>query len=461
MVRGDGQLTHEPWADDPRPRDACGLIGIWAPGTDVSSLAYAGLVALQHRGHEGAGIAVGDGNGFVVYKDLGLVGQVFDERILDSLSPGHVAVGHCRYGTSGKPRWENVQPVMAGSEGLTFVLAHNGNIVNLAELNEEPDRDSSDSHQLAVLLARTAAGRSIFDAAQAVLPRVRGGFSLVFADEHGLCAARDVHGLRPLALGRLPEGWVIASETAAFDTLGATWERDVEPGELLRIDSGGISSTRFAAQQRAACVFEFIYLARPDSVLSGRQVYEARVDMGRRLARRHPVEADLVIGIPASGEPASIGYAEESGIPWAWGLVRNEFVGRAFIEPDDANRHTALRVKLSAIRDVVRGKRVVMVDDSIVRGTTQRRLVRILREAAALEVHVRVSSPPITWPCFYGVDIAERTELISAGLAVDDVRRSIGADSLAYSLLDDMAACTGQEMADLCTGCFTGRYPTS
>jgi amidophosphoribosyltransferase len=458
-------LTHE-WAfDDPRPRDACGLMGVWAPGADAATVAAVGLLTLQHRGQESAGLAVSDGSGILVYKDFGLVTQVFDGATLASLR-GHLAVGHCRYSTSGTPSWENTQPALTTTADgrRTLVLAHNGNVINLRELggvgSDKPAMGNADSHRLALLIAASANGRAVADAACDVLARVRGAFSLVFADETALYAARDAHGLRPLTLGSVDGGWVVASETAALDVLGATIVRDIAPGELVTIDEHGVASRTFAPAKPSACVFEYVYLARADSVLSGQQVYGARLDMGRRLARRHPVDADLVIGVPASGEPASIGFATEAELPWGVGLVRNQFVGRVFIEPSNRERQTTMSVKLNPLRHAVRRQRLVVVDDSIVRGNTQRRIVRLLREAGATEVHVRVASAPITWPCFFGVDIAQRAELISSGMAVDEVRRSIGADSLGYCAVEDMVQATGQPIDTLCTGCFTGRYPT-
>jgi amidophosphoribosyltransferase len=466
MARRDGLLTHELSQDDPRPRDACGLMAVWAPGVDVATVTAAGLLALQHRGQESAGIAVCSGDGVVAYKDLGLVAQVFDAPTLASLL-GHAAIGHCRYSTFGAPSWENAQPAMTTTddgEPRTLALAHNGNIVNLTEFEPSGgDRwdGMSDSHLLTLLLAEAVGGRPIFESAGEFLARLRGAFSLVFMDDERLYAARDAHGLRPLTLGRIAGGWIVASETAALDTLDATVVRDVAPGELLMIDENGVSSSTFAAPRPAACIFEHVYLARPDSVLGGQQVYRVRVDLGRRLARRHPVDADLVVGVPDSGEPASIGFATEAELSWGLGFARNMFVGRAFIEPDDVRRRNAVSVKINPLREAVRGRRVVVVDDSIVRGNTQRTIVRMLRESGATEVHVRVSSAPITWPCFYGVDIADPVDLISAGMAVDEVRRSIGADSLGYNSVEDMVQATGQVPAAMCTGCFTGQYPST
>ena len=461
--------TADPAVDD-SPKEECGVFGVWAPGEDVAKLTYYGLYALQHRGQEAAGIAVSDGRRMVVFKDLGLVSQVFDEQTLSSLR-GHLAVGHCRYSTTGSTTWENAQPVFrTTATGSGLALGHNGNLVNTAELREEvgklqdKGRDSgvqatTDSDLVAELLAATAADTGVEEAAMRLLPRVRGAFSFVFADENTLYAARDPHGVRPLVLGRLERGWVVASETAALDIVGASMVREVEPGELLAIDADGMRSSRFAAPEPKGCVFEYVYLARPDTSISGRSVHAARVEIGRRLALEAPVEADLVIPVPESGTPAAIGYAQGSGIPYGQGLVKNAYVGRTFIQPSQTIRQLGIRLKLNPLRDVIRGKRLVVVDDSIVRGNTQRALVRMLREAGALEVHVRIASPPVRWPCFYGIDFASRAELVASGLDTEGVRRSIGADTLAYVSVDNMVAASEQPRSRLCCACFDGEYP--
>jgi amidophosphoribosyltransferase len=462
----------DPTAADPAPREECGVFGVWAPGEDVANLTYYGLYALQHRGQEAAGIAVSDGRRMVVFKDLGLVSQVFDEQVLSSLK-GHLAVGHCRYSTTGSTTWENAQPTFrTTATGSGIALGHNGNLVNTAELRDEvaarrvdarAERGaipaSTDSDLITELLASTAADIGVEEAALRLLPRVRGAFSLVFADEQTLYAARDPHGVRPLVLGRLERGWVVASETAALDIVGASLVREVEPGELLAIDADGLRSSRFAAQEPKGCVFEYVYLARPDTTISGRSVHAARVEIGRRLAGEHPVEADLVIPVPESGTPAAIGFAQGSGIPYGQGLVKNQYVGRTFIQPSQTIRQLGIRLKLNPLRDVIRGKRLVVVDDSIVRGNTQRALVRMLREAGALEVHVRIASPPVRWPCFYGIDFATRAELVASGVDTEGVRRSIGADSLGYVSVEEMVAASEQPRTRLCTACFTGDYP--
>ena len=442
------------------------MFGVWAPGEDVAKLAYFGLYALQHRGQEAAGIAVSDGATLVVYKDLGLVAQVFDEPTLESLQ-GHIAVGHTRYSTTGSSTWENAQPTFRTTRaGTGLALGHNGNLVNTSELFARATQEgvpgisgtTTDSDLITGLLAAKP-DLSVEAAAMEVLPTLRGAFSLVFMDEHTLYAARDGFGVRPLVLGRLDRGWVVASETAALDIVGASFVREVEPGELVSIDADGLRSERFAPPTPKGCLFEYAYLARPDTAIGGRNVHAARVEVGRRLAKEAPAEADLVIPVPESGIPAAIGFAEQSGIPFGTGLVKNSYVGRTFIQPSQTLRELGIRLKLNPLRDVLRGRRIVVVDDSIVRGTTQRALVRMLREAGAYEVHVRISSPPVRWPCFYGIDFASRAELIANGLDTDGIRRSIGADSLGYVSLDGLVAATEQPKSRLCMACFDGNYP--
>ncbi|GGJ89586.1 amidophosphoribosyltransferase [Pilimelia anulata] len=464
MPRGDGQLSHDLDPEEPGPKDECGVFAVWAPGEEVAKLTYYGLYALQHRGQEAAGMAVSDGTRLVVYKEIGLVSQVFNEATLASLR-GQQALGHTRYSTTGGSTWENSQPtIRATTSGTTLALAHNGNLVNTAELAAEARKrgltvdGTSDTHVITALLA-SRPDLPVEAAALELLPTVRGAFSFVFMDETTLYAARDPHGVRPLMLGRLERGWVVASEQAALDIVGASMVREVEPGELLAIDENGLRSTRFAAADPKGCIFEYVYVARPDATIAGRNVYAARVEVGRRLAAEHPVEADLVMPVPESGVPAAIGYAEAAGIPFGHGLTKNAYVGRTFIQPSQTIRQLGIRLKLNPLRDVIRGKRLVVVDDSIVRGNTQRALVRMLREAGALEVHIRISSPPVQWPCFYGIDFATRAELIATGLDNDGIRRSIGADSLGYVSLDGLVAATEQPKSRTCRACFDGEYP--
>jgi amidophosphoribosyltransferase len=447
------------------PREECGVFGVWAPREDVAKLTYFGLYALQHRGQEAAGIAVSDGSSLVVYKDLGLVAQVFDEPTLNSLK-GHIAIGHTRYSTTGSGTWENAQPVFRTMRtGGGLALGHNGNLVNTAELAARAAAEgiagstaSTDTDLIAALLAARP-DQSMEAAALELLPALRGAFCLVFMDEDTLYAARDAHGVHPLVLGRLESGWVVASETAALDIVGASFVREIEPGELLAVDADGLRSERFANPDPKGCLFEYVYLARPDTHIAGRSVYAARVEVGRRLAAEHPVDADLVIPVPESGTPAAIGYAEAAGIPYGQGLVKNSYVGRTFIQPSQTIRQLGIRLKLNPLRDVIRGRRLVVVDDSIVRGNTQRALVRMLREAGAVEVHVRISSPPVKWPCFYGIDFASRAELAASGLDVEGIRASIGADSLGYVSLDGLVAASEQPRKRLCRACYDGEYP--
>jgi len=468
VARGDGKLTHDLLPGEKGPQDACGVFGVWAPGEEVSKLTYFGLYALQHRGQESAGIAVSNGHKILVYKDMGLVSQVFHESHLSSLR-GHVAVGHTRYSTSGASVWENAQPTLGATATGTVALGHNGNLTNTPDLitliksrypsaGEIGRGNTTDTALITALLAGNP-DRTLEATALEVLPLLRGAFSLVFMDETTLYAARDPQGVRPLVLGRLERGWVVASETAALDIVGASFVREVEPGELITIDENGLRSQRFAESNPKGCVFEYVYLARPDTTIAGRGVHEARVEMGRQLAAEYPVEADLVIPTPESGTPAAIGYAQASGIPFGQGLVKNSYVGRTFIQPSQTIRQRGIRLKLNPLKEVIKGKRLVVVDDSIVRGNTQRALVAMLREAGAAEVHVRISSPPITWPCFYGIDFASRAELIATGLEVDQVRVAIGADSLGYLSEAGMIASTEQPRERLCTACFTGKYP--
>jgi len=448
------------------------VFGVWAPGEEVAKLTYFGLYALQHRGQESAGIAVSDGSHIVVYKDMGLVSQVFTEASLESLH-GHVAIGHARYSTTGSSVWANAQPTFRPTATGNLAVGHNGNLTNSADLADRVAELAATSGELPinaglhattdteVISALLAAhpDMPVESAALEELPRLRGAFSLVFMDDDALYAARDPQGIRPLVLGRLERGWVVASETAALDIVGASVVREVEPGELLVIDANGLRAHRFAEADPKGCLFEYVYLARPDTSIAGRSVQSTRVDIGKRLAHERPVEADLVIPVPESGRYAAIGYAQESGIPFAEGLVKNAYVGRTFIQPSQTIRQLGIRLKLNPLKEVIAGQRLVVVDDSIVRGNTQRALVRMLREAGALEVHVRISSPPVKWPCFYGIDFASRAELIANGLSVDEICASIGADSLAFVDLDALVETTHQPKSELCRACFDGVYP--
>ena len=465
--RPDGMLNHNILDADKGPQDACGVFGVWAPGEEVAKLAFYGLYALQHRGQESAGIATSDGKRILVYKDMGLVSQVFTESDLATL-PGDLAIGHCRYSTTGSSTWVNAQPTLRPTKYGTLALAHNGNLTNTGELAElvqklEPtngrDRGATTDTEIMTALISLQNEKNVEASAISVLPQLEGAFSLVFMDEQTLYAARDRHGVRPLVLGKLETGWVVASESAALDIVGAAFVREIEPGEFIAIDENGVRSQRWAVAEPKGCLFEYVYLARPDTLIAGQGIHATRVAIGVRLAQEAPVEADLVIPVPESGTPAAIGYAKGSGIPFGIGLVKNSYVGRTFIQPSQTIRQLGIRLKLNPLREIIEGKRIVVVDDSIVRGNTQRAIVRMLREAGAREIHVRISSPPVKWPCFYGIDFATRAELIASGLEVEEIRRSIGADSLGYVSLEGLIEATQIEEKKLCSACFSGIYP--
>ncbi|CAB4839233.1 MAG: amidophosphoribosyltransferase [Actinobacteria bacterium] len=468
--RPDGLLNHNVLDDDKAPQDACGVFGVWAPGEEVAKLTFYGLYALQHRGQESAGIAASDGERILIYKDMGLVSQVFTETDLASLT-GDLAIGHCRYSTTGSSTWVNAQPTLRPTKYGTLALAHNGNLTNtgdLAEMVQKLEADSAKNGrgattdtEIMTALIGLQDEKNVEASAIAVLPKLEGAFSLVFMDEKTLYAARDRHGVRPLVIGKLDRGWVVASETAALDIVGAAFVREVEPGEFLAINEDGIRSQMWAKPDPKGCLFEYVYLARPDTTIAGQGVHATRVRIGKRLAIEAPAEADLVIPVPESGTPAAIGFAQQSGIPYGLGLVKNSYVGRTFIQPSQTIRQLGIRLKLNPLREIIEGKRIVVVDDSIVRGNTQRAIVRMLREAGAREIHVRISSPPVEWPCFYGIDFASRAELIASGLEVEEIRRSIGADSLSYVSLEGLIAATTIAEDKLCTACFTGKYPIS
>jgi amidophosphoribosyltransferase len=467
MRRPDGLLNHNVLGEDKGPQDACGVFGVWAPGEEVAKLSFYGLYALQHRGTESAGIATSDGERILIFKDMGLVSQVFTEGDLATLK-GNLAIGHCRYSTTGSSTWVNAQPTLRPTKYGTLALAHNGNLTNtgdLAELVQKLEGSATsmsgvttDTEIMTALIALQDE-KNVEASALAVLPQLEGAFSLVFMDEQTLYAARDRHGVRPLVLGKLETGWVVASESAALDIVGAAFVREIEPGEFVAIDSNGVRSQRWAEAQPKGCLFEYVYLARPDTTIAGSGIHKTRVAIGVQLAKEAPAEADLVIPVPESGTPAAIGYAKESGIPFGLGLVKNSYVGRTFIQPSQTIRQLGIRLKLNPLREIIEGKRIVVVDDSIVRGNTQRAIVRMLREAGAREIHVRISSPPVKWPCYYGIDFATRAELIANGLEVEEIRRSIGADSLGYVSLDGLIAATQVPSERLCSACFTGEYP--
>lgn len=452
-------------------RDACGVVGIYAPGEDVARLTYYGLYALQHRGQESAGIAISDGQTILVYKELGLVAQAFDETVLQSLR-GSVSIGHTRYSTTGSSSWDNAQPTYKSSPMGQIALAHNGNLVNSVELARtlqeaggDPTpagarlKSTSDTDLVAAHIARANKG-DMKEAILDVLPRLSGAYSFTMMSEDRLFGARDPHGFRPLCIGRLPgDGWVLASETCALDLLGARFIRDVQPGEMVTIDGDGITSENVLKPRPSACVFEHVYFARPDSNLMGQNVYATRYRMGQRLADEAPVTAELIMPVPDSGVPAAQGFAQGSAVPYGDGFVKNRYVGRTFIQPTQSMRQQGVRMKLNPVREVIEGRRVVVVDDSIVRGNTTRQIVAMLREVGAREVHMRISSPPIKWPCFYGIDMPDQDELIGANMTVEEIRAHIGADSLAYLSLEGMVASTQVPAEDFCTACFSSRYP--
>ncbi len=457
----------------------CGVFGVVAPGGDAARLAALGLFALQHRGQESAGIAASDGDQLMLYKDLGMIAQVLDERRLPSL-PGQLAIAHCRYSTTGSTVWENAQPTLRLGPERALAIGHNGNLVNTRELLERLPGGrsrlpaSTDTELLTALLADEPAADTV-EALVRVLPGVRGAHSLVVLDERRLIGIRDPHGFRPLVLGRLPPasetpglggdpdrggGWVLSSETAGLDVVGADFIRDVEPGEMVVLEPAlEPRSVRFAEARPALCVFELIYFARPDSMMEGRNLYEVRRRMGMELAVEHAVAADLVMPVPDTGAPAAAGYAEGSGVPYREGMYRNRYAGRTFIQPSEALRHRGVTVKLNPLREVVRGRRLIVVDDSIVRGTTTRSIVGLLRKAGAAEIHVRISAPPIYHPCFYGIDTSVDTELIAGSHSVEEIRAFIDADSLGFLSIEGLLRALELPYEGFCFACFDGHYP--
>ena len=441
----------------------CGVFGIRSEERAVARLAYFGLFALQHRGQESAGIAVSERGRLTVLRDLGLVAQVFDEQQLQAL-PGEVAIGHTRYSTTGANRWANAQPLVHHGRARTISLGHNGNLVNVEELRAELEADGvelasgSDSEVIAALVSRDPA--PLAEAVAATMARLEGAYSVTALSDGVLVAFRDPYGFRPLTLGRLGEDWVVASETCALDLIGADVAREVLPGEVVWVDKEGLHAVQaLSAGRNALCIFEHVYFARPDSRVGGVEVHGARVRMGERLAREAPADADLVIGIPDSGTPAAIGYSKESGIPFNEALIKNRYVARTFIQPDQEMREQGIRLKFNPL-DEVSGKRIVAVDDSIVRGSTMRQLVQMLTDAGAAEVHVRVSSPPVVSPCFYGIDMADEAELAAAHRSVEEMREHVGATSLYYLSLDGMQEATALPEDTVCRACFTREYPT-
>lgn len=446
--------------------EACGVVGVYAPGSEVARIAFFGIYALQHRGQESVGIATGDGVRIHLRKAMGLVSQGLHEDDLSQL-PGHVGIAHTRYSTTGSSRVANAQPMLAKSSNIELAIAHNGNVVNAMDLREELKtwgctfETSSDSEVIAQLLAH-APSTSWEDRASYVMRRLEGAYSLTISTKDELIAIRDPLGVRPLCLGQIPNGWVVASETCALDHIGAELIREIEPGEAIVINKNGPKTVYRRSSSngfRASCMFEHIYFARPDSVLDGTLVYKTRMAMGAELAKEHPVEGDMVIGIPDSAIAAAVGYAQAANIPYGEGLVKNRYVGRTFILPDQNLRDLGVRRKLNPLPELIKGKRLVVVDDSIVRGTTTPLVVNLLRKGGAKEVHLRICAPPIVWPCHLGVDFATRKELIAANMTVDEIRAYVGADSLGYLSTDGLLRASGRPKNKMCMACFTGNYP--
>lgn len=444
--------------------ESCGIFGVYAPGEDVARLTFFALFALQHRGQESAGIATTSGNGICLYTGMGLVSHVFDEASLSRL-PGAIAIGHNRYSTSGSNRIANAQPIVVeGPEGK-LALAHNGNIVNALplrlELAEQGCRfvTSTDSEVIANLII-TSPGDNLVEKISHAMHRMQGAYSLVILNNNSLIGVRDPMGVRPLCLGKLNGGWVLASESCALDHLGTGMLREIEAGEIVTIDAGGVKSYQGAVSDiKALCVFEYIYFARPDSTIGGRLLYRTREAMGRRLAQEYPVDADLVIGVPDSATVAAISYSGESGIPFAEGLLKNRYVGRTFIQPDQRIREMGVGLKFNPLREILAGKRLILVDDSIVRGTTTPHVISLLRRAGAKEIHMRVCAPPICYPCFFGVDMATRWELIAARKTVPEIKEFIAADSLGYLSVEGLVQAVDLPKENLCLACLTGDYP--
>jgi len=442
----------------------CGVFGIRSVERDVARLSYFALFALQHRGQESAGIAVSDNGRLTVLRDMGLVAQVFNEQQLQAL-PGEVAIGHTRYSTTGGAHWSNAQPLVHHGRARTVALGHNGNLTNTGALREELLADgirlgsTSDTEVIAALIARDPA--PLAEAVGATMRRLEGAYSVVALVDDTLFTFRDAHGIRPLTLGRIGDDWVVASESCALDLIGATLERHVRPGEVVWVDEAGIHSAQSLPEGRAAaCIFEHVYFARPDSRLDGSEIHSSRVRMGQRLAEEAPASADLVMPIPDSGTPAAIGFAKASGIPYDEGLIKNRYVGRTFIEPDQELRRQGIRLKFNPL-DEIAGRRVVIVDDSIVRGNTMRQLIAMLVDSGAAEVHVRISSPPVVSPCFYGIDMADEDQLVAAHRSVEEMREYIGATSLHYLSLEGMQWASRLPEESVCRACFTREYPTA
>jgi len=462
-------ISHDHRLD--KPEEACGVFGIYAPEQDVAKMTYFGLYALQHRGQESAGIATFEDEKVHLHKDMGLVSQVFNESVLTQL-PGNLAIGHTRYSTTGSSRKDNAQPAVIPTRLGSLALAHNGNLVNTVQLREELVETkvslatTTDSELIALVIAEAVnAGADWLEGASKAFHRCQGAFSLVIGTSVGVMGVRDPNGIRPLVIGTLPGNpvrYVLASETCGLDIIGAEYLRDVEPGELVWITEEGLASYHWSQKlQRKLCIFEMIYFARPDSIMHNESLYSYRMRLGKQIAAESAVDADIVFGVPDSGIPAAIGFAQSSGIPYAEGLIKNRYVGRTFIQPTQSMRESGIRMKLNPLKDVLAGKRVIIVDDSIVRGTTSRKLVKTLREAGVIEVHMRISSPPVTHPCFYGIDTDNQDQLIAATKSVTEIAEQLGVDSLAYLSWKGMLEATREDTNSFCSACFTGDYPVT
>jgi amidophosphoribosyltransferase len=444
-------------------REECGIFGVYGH-PEAANLTYLGLYALQHRGQESAGIVSSDGRGIYAHKEMGLVSEIFDQDVLKKL-PGRNAIGHVRYSTAGGSHLKNAQPFVFDYSRGGIAIAHNGNLTNAQALRDQLEREGAvfqstmDTEVIIHLFAHTTIGSTV-ERVIAALQEVQGAYSLLFLSEKELIAARDPHGFRPLVLGRIKQGYVVGSETCAFDLIGAEFIREIEPGEVLMINEAGIQSFYpFPKVKHRFCIFEFIYFARPDSYIFGHNVYQVRRELGVQLAKEHPVDADVVIPIPDSGMPAALGFAHQSGIPLELGIIRNHYVGRTFIEPRESIRHFGVKIKLNAVKETIRDKRVVVVDDSIVRGTTARKNMRMIKNSGATEVHVRISCPPIAASCFYGIDTPTKEELIASSHSVDEVRKFIHVNSLGYLSLEGLRRCVAPHEDEFCYACFNGEYP--
>ena len=450
---------------DDHAQEACGIVGVYAPGVDVARVAFFGLYALQHRGQESVGIATSDGTEIKIRTKMGLVAQTFQEEDLAPLA-GNLSVGHTRYSTAGSSHLRNAQPIISKGPSVTIALAHNGNVVNALDLRNElidwglTFNSTSDSEIIAHLIANVPAA-TWSDRVAYLMRRIRGAYSLAIMTKTELLGIRDPLGVRPLCIGKLDTGYVIASETCALDHIGATFIREIAPGEAVLINEDGLQSIyqRDGDSRTASCIFEHIYFARPDSLLDGKRIYTSRMKMGAELAKEHPVDADMVIGIPDSATAAGVGYSQQSGIPYGEGLVKNRYVGRTFINPDQRFRNLGVRTKLNPLPELIQGKRLVVVDDSIVRGTTTPPVVSLLRKGGAKEIHLRICAPPIKYPCHLGVDLATRKELIAANMTVEEIRKFVGADSLGFLSHEGLIRSVGIKENRVCMACFTGNHP--